>query len=71
MDEKINARLRRRHGGLVRSEDDDPRTQSLKDANATRSVFWNNITSMQSWHKGKERGVNALKKARTRRRRHR
>ena len=63
-DKKIDARLRRKHGGLVRSDDDDPRSQSLKDATATRSVFWNNITSMQSWHKGK-------KKAREMRRRRR
>jgi hypothetical protein len=53
--DKPQARIKRRHGGLVRSEDDDPRTKSLSEANATRGVFWNNITSMQSWHKGKRK----------------
>ncbi len=66
----MRARIRRRHGGLVRADDDDPRTQSLKDAKATRSVFWNNITSMQSWHKGKAKARDLLRRRGKRRRAH-
>ncbi len=65
---RINARLKRRHGGLVRSNDDgNPITQSLKDATATRSVFWNNIKSMQSWHKSKAKENVSRKRGRRRR----